>query len=74
MAQPGMAEIGMLLRNQHEAIIELIEIGLTAARESGDSSVGAIHVITRLNKLADAVKRSAASVAQVAAPDAPMRG
>jgi hypothetical protein len=73
MAQAGMAEIGVLLRNQHEAIVELIDIALTAARESGDSSVGAIHVITRLNKLADAVQRSAVGIAQVAPPRASLQ-
>jgi len=66
MTETGMSEIGMLLRNQHEAITELIDIALAAVRESRDSSVGAIHLTTRLNKLADSVKRSASGVALLA--------
>ena len=73
MTQAGMSEIGMLLRGQHEAITELIDIALAAARESRDSSVGMIHLVTRLNKLADSVKRSGAGVALLAPPAAARR-
>jgi len=52
-------EFAALLRFQHSAMLEMIDIALTAARELGDSSVGAIHLTTRLNKLADSLKRSA---------------
>ena len=52
-------ELAALLRVQHAAMLELIDIALTAAHELGDSSVGAMHLTTRLNKLADSLKRTA---------------
>ena len=36
------------LRLQQKALLELIEIALLAVRESGDSSVTAMHLNTRL--------------------------
>jgi hypothetical protein len=52
-------DLSGILRFQHEALLELIDITLTGIRESGDSSVGSIHLTTRLNKLADSLKRTA---------------
>jgi hypothetical protein len=56
---PSTSELAALLRFQHDALQELIDIGLTAVRESGDSSVGAMHLTSRLGKLSDALKRTA---------------
>jgi len=56
---PSTSELAALLRFQHDALQELIDIALTAVRESNASSVGAMHLTTRLNKLSDALKRTA---------------
>jgi hypothetical protein len=58
MRNPSTSELISLVRAQQAALHELIEIALTAVRESGDSSVSAIHLITRLNKLTNALRRS----------------
>ena len=55
----GTSELAALLRFQHDALQELIDIALTAVRESNASSVSAMHLTTRLNKLSDALKRTA---------------
>jgi len=56
---PSTGELAALLRFQHDALQELIDIALTAVRESNASSVSAMHLTTRLNKLSDALKRTA---------------
>jgi len=56
---PSTSELAALLRFQHDALQELIDIALTGVRESNASSVSAMHLATRLNKLADALKRTA---------------
>lgn len=58
MAAPTTDELAALLRFQHSAMLEMIDIALTAVKESGGSGVGAIHLTTRLNRLADSLKRA----------------
>jgi len=60
MRNPSTSELTGLVRAQQAALHELIEIALSAVRESGDSSVSTIHLITRLNKLENALRRTAA--------------
>jgi hypothetical protein len=50
------------LRTQQQALSELIQIALLAVKESGDSSVSAMHVRTRLLALADSLQGSAGTV------------
>jgi len=59
MRNPSNSELTGLVYAQQAALHELIDIALSAARESGDSSVGTIHLITRLNKLENALRRAA---------------
>ena len=56
MADASLARIESSLRIQQEALSELVEIALTAVKESADSSVSAIHMNTRLLKLAESLK------------------
>jgi len=42
-SDPSTSELAALLRFQHDALQELIDIALTAVRESGDSSVAAMR-------------------------------
>lgn len=72
MADPTLAELAGLLRIQHEALLELIDIAAAGVKESGDSSVSAMHLSTRLNRLADALRRSAGA-ALVRPPRPPPR-
>ena len=58
MRNPSNGELSSLVQAQQAALHELIDIALTAVRESGDSSVGTIHLITRLNKLENALRRA----------------
>ena len=58
MRNPSNGELANLVQAQQAALHELIDIALTAVRESGDSSVGTIHLITRLNKLENALRRA----------------
>ena len=55
MPAPTTAELAARMRLQDEAIIELIDIALTAIRESGDSTVSTLHVLMRLTKVRDAL-------------------
>jgi hypothetical protein len=57
MEDVSLARIQSTLRQQQDALAELIEIALAAVKESGDSSVSAIHLSTRLQKLSDVLKR-----------------
>lgn len=59
MRNPSTSELTGLVRAQQAALHELIDIALSAVRESGDSSVGAIHLIRRLAKLENALRRGA---------------
>jgi len=63
MAGITLSELVAQQQAQHEALFELIDIALAAIKESGDSSVAAIHLITRLNKLSDALGHSPLGVA-----------
>jgi hypothetical protein len=58
MEDASLARIESSLRLQQEALAELIDIALTAVKESGDSSVSAIHLNNRLQKLSDIVNRT----------------
>lgn len=71
MQDSSLTRIESSLRQQQDALAELIEIAMSAVKESGDSSVSAIHLSTRLQKLSDSLKR--ANVSQVT-PQAPIRG
>jgi hypothetical protein len=71
MTNTNPQDLSGMLRTQHEALLELIDITLTGIRESGDSSVGAIHLTTRLSKLADSLKRTANPTLRTSPP--PMR-
>ncbi|MDR3389952.1 MAG: hypothetical protein P4L92_23190 [Rudaea sp.] len=59
MADQTLARIEARLSVQADALSELIEIALLAVKESGASSVSAIHLNTRLLKLADSLSRCA---------------
>ena len=71
MEDTSLARIQLSLRQQQDALAELIEIALSAVKESGDSSVSAIHLTTRLQKLSDSLKRANTNVP---APATPNRG
>jgi hypothetical protein len=71
MQDSSLTRIESSLRQQQEALAELIEIALSAVKESGDSSVSAIHLSTRLQKLSDSLKRASA---MPTTPPAPSRG
>jgi hypothetical protein len=58
MEDGSLARIESSLRLQQAALSELIEIALSAVKESGDSSVSAIHLSTRLQKLSDTLSRT----------------
>ena len=58
MEDSSLIRIESSLRQQQDALAELIEIALSAVKESGDSSVSAIHFSTRLQKLSDSLKRA----------------
>ena len=57
MRNPSNGELTAQLRAQQAALQELIDIALSAVRESGDSSVSSIHLIKRLNRLNDALRQ-----------------
>jgi hypothetical protein len=61
MENPSLARIESSLRLQQEALAELIEIALAAVKESGESSVSAIHLSSRLQKLSDSLNRATVS-------------
>jgi hypothetical protein len=56
MQDSSLARLESSLRQQQDALADLIEIALSAVKESGDSSVSAIHLSTRLQKLSDSLK------------------
>ena len=64
MQDSALDRIESSLRQQRDALAELIEIALSAVKESGDSSVSAIHLSTRLQKLSDSLKRTGTAVPQ----------
>ena len=64
MQDSALDRIESSLRQQRDALAELIEIALSAVKESGDSSVSAIHLSTRLQKLSDSLKRTGTTVPQ----------
>jgi hypothetical protein len=55
MQDSSLARLEASLRQQQDALADLIEIALSAVKESGDSSVSAIHLSTRLQKLSDSL-------------------
>ena len=56
MTDSNLMRMESMLRKQQNALAELIDIALHAVRESGDSSVAAMHLQTRLLALADSLK------------------
>jgi len=66
-----LARIESSLRTQQQVLLELIEVALSAVRESGDTSVSAMHLNTRLRALADLLEVSDA--ASAALPPTPVR-
>jgi hypothetical protein len=58
MEDASLARIESSLRLQQEALSELIAIALSAVKESGDSSVSAMHLSTRLQKLSDSLSHT----------------
>ena len=73
MRNPSNSELTAQLHAQQAALQELIDIALTAVRESGDSSVSSIHLITRLSKLNAALRHSAPVAGAQAAPHPSLR-
>ena len=69
MEDSSLVRIESSLRQQQDALAELIEIALSAVKESGDSSVSAMHLSTRLQKLSDSLKRASTPM-----PQPPVRG
>jgi hypothetical protein len=68
MADSNLMRMESALRKQQQTLTELIDIALHAVRESGDSSVAAMHLQTRLQTLANSLKpspRDAATAAHV---------
>jgi len=58
MEDLALVRIEASLRQQQDALAELVEISLAAVKESSDSSVSAIHLSVRLQKLSDSLKRT----------------
>jgi cell division septation protein DedD len=54
------------LRKQQRALAELIDIALHAVRESGETSVTAMHLQMRLQALADTLQPAAVREARAA--------
>ena len=65
MSRITLGEIVAQQQAQQEALLELIDIALGAIKESGDSSVASIHLITRLNKLAGLLRQSGEGIADM---------
>ena len=66
MADSTLTRMDSALRKQQRALAELIDIALHAVRESGDSSVTAMHLQTRLTALADTLQPAAVREARTA--------
>jgi hypothetical protein len=73
MTDPSLARIESALRVQHAALAELIAIALAAVRESGESSVSAIHLTTRLGALASSLEAATPAMAKPVRPGMPTR-
>jgi hypothetical protein len=58
MADSTLMRMDSALRKQQRALMELIDIVLHAVRESGATSVTAMHLQTRLQALADSLQPS----------------
>jgi len=65
MADQTLARIESSLHQQQQALTELIEIALLAVKESGDASVTAMHLNTRLLALAEFLKVPPTAVTHV---------
>jgi hypothetical protein len=59
MTDSNLQQMELALRKQQQTLTELIEIALHAVRESGDTSVTAMHLQTRLQALANSLKPAA---------------
>ena len=59
MTDLSSSEIAALLRTHNAALLEMVDIALTAIRESRDTSVSAMHAITRLNRVSESLRTSA---------------
>jgi hypothetical protein len=59
MTDSNLQQMETALRKQQQTLTELIDIALHAVRESGDSSVTAMHLQRRLQALADSLKPAA---------------
>ena len=55
MADTSLTRMESALRNQQQALLELIHMQLDAIRESNDASVTAMHLQRRLVALADSL-------------------
>jgi len=66
MADSTLTRMDSALRKQQRALAELIDIALHAVRESGETSVTAIHLQTRLQALADSLQPAAVREARAA--------
>jgi hypothetical protein len=56
MTDSNLQQMESALRKQQQTLTELIDIALHAVRESGDTSVTAMHLQSRLQALADSLK------------------
>jgi len=68
MTDSNLQQMESALRKQQQTLTELIDIALHAVRESGDTSVTAMHLQKRLQALADSLKpaqRDAATTGHV---------
>lgn len=66
MADSTLTRMDSALRKQQRALAELIDIALHAVRESGDTSVTAMHLQTRLQALAASLQPAAVHEARAA--------
>ena len=58
MADQKLLQLESALRKQQMALVELIDIMSHGLRESNDTSVAAVHALTRLQALAKSFRRS----------------
>jgi len=65
MTESNLKGMESALRKQQQTLAELIDIALHAVRESGDTSVTAMHLQPRLQALADSLRPSARDSAAV---------
>ncbi len=64
MTESSLARMEAALHVQQQALAELIAIAIAAVKESGESSVSAIHLSTRLRALAGSLAAATQPVAR----------